>query len=108
LAPDLAGVLIYVQFSAIMAFIMRYDERPVHRKLIVPWYDNRLTCLGVMLLMLAVFLFALSGISAAGESPIRHKVIWLPLLLMGLSASVIISTAVRLFKRFKHRFPTDL
>ncbi|KPJ79071.1 MAG: hypothetical protein AMJ54_00870 [Deltaproteobacteria bacterium SG8_13] len=87
---------------------MRYDEKPVHRKLIVPWYDNRLTCLIVILSMLVVFLFALAGISAAGESPIRHKVIWLPILLMGLSASVIISTAVRLFKRFKHRFPRDL
>ena len=87
---------------------MRYDERPVHRKLIVPWYDNRLACLVVILCMLVVFLFALSGITAAGESPIRHKVIWLPVLLMSLSASVIISTVVRLFKRIKHRFPRDL
>ena len=87
---------------------MRYDERPVHRKLIVPWYDNRLTCLIVIIGMLVVFLFALSGITAAGESPIRHKVIWLPILLMGLSASVIISMAVRLYKRRKHRFPRDL
>ena len=87
---------------------MRYDEKPVHRKLIVPWYDSRITCLIVILSMLMVFLFALSGISAAGESPIRHKVIWLPILLMGLSAAVIVSTAVRLFKRFKHRFPKGL
>ena len=87
---------------------MRYDEKPVHRKLIVPWHDNRLTCLIVIVSMLAVFLFALAGISAAGESPMRHKVIWLPILLMGLSASVIISTAVRLFKRYRHRFPKDL
>lgn len=87
---------------------MRYDERPVHRKLIVPWYDSRLTCLVVILSMLLVFLFALSGISAAGESPIRNKVIWLPILLMGLSASVIVSTTVRLFKRLKHRFPKNL
>ena len=87
---------------------MRYDEKPVHRKLIVPWYDNRLTCLIVILSMLVVFLFSLSGITAAGESPIRHKVIWLPILLMGLSASVIISTVIRLFKRIKHRFPKGL
>ena len=82
---------------------MRYDQKPVHRKLIVPWYDSRLTCLILILCMLVVFLFALSGVSVAGESPIRHKVIWLPILLMGLSGLVIISTAVRLFKRFKHR-----
>ena len=87
---------------------MRYDEKPVHRKLIVPWFDSQLTCLVVIVSMLVVFLFALSGITAAGESPIRHKVIWLPILLMGLSASVIISTAVRLFKRFKHRFAKGL
>ena len=87
---------------------MRYDERPVHRKLIVPWYDNQFTCLAVILCMVVVFLFALSGISVAGESPIRHKVIWLPVSLMGLSAAVIVSTAVRLFKRIRHRFAKGL
>ena len=87
---------------------MRYDEKPVHRKLIIPWYDNQLTCLIVICAMLAVFLFSLSGISAAAESPIRHKVIWLPILLMGLSAAVIVSTAVRIFKRIKHRFSKGL
>ena len=102
------ALLIFIEISAIIDTVMRYDERPVHRKLIVPWYDSRLTCLAVILTMLAVFLFALSGITAAGESPVRHKVIWLPIVLMGLSASVIISTAIRLFKRIKHRFPTDL
>ena len=101
-------LLIFEAISAIINSVMRYDEKPVHRKLIVPWYDSRATCLVVILSMLMVFLFALSGVSAAGESPIRHKVIWLPILLMGLSAAVIVSTSVRLFKRFKHRFPKDL
>ena len=87
---------------------MRYDEKPVHRKLIVPWYDNQLTCLIVIFVMLVVFLFALSGISAAAESPIRQKVIWLPIALMGLSATVIVSTAVRIFKRIKQRFSKGL
>lgn len=87
---------------------MRYDEKPVHRKLIIPWYDNQLTCLVVICVMLAVFLFALSGISAAAESPIRHKVIWLPILLMAMSAAVIVSTAVRIVKRIRHRFSQGL
>ena len=101
-------MLILGPISAIIDSVMRYDQRPVHRKLIVPWYDSQITCLIVLVCMLLVFLFALSGISVAGESPVRHNVIWLPILLMGLSTAVIISTVVRIFKRFKHRFSKGL
>jgi len=87
---------------------MRYDEKPIYRKLIVPWYDTQKICLFVILLMLLVFLFALAGVSIAGEIPEHRTRIWLPILLIVLSASVIISTAVRLIKRFRYRFSKDL
>jgi hypothetical protein len=87
---------------------MRYDEKPIYRKLIVPWYDNQKICLLLILLMFLVFLFALAGISIAGESPKHRPMIWLPILLLVMSASVIISTAVRLIKRIRYRFSKDL
>jgi hypothetical protein len=87
---------------------MRYDQKPVHRKIIVPWYDSETACLGMILIMVLVFLFALAGISVAGESAEHHHKIWLPILLLITSGIVIISIAVRLFKRFRHRYNKDL
>ena len=87
---------------------MRYDQKPVHRKIIVPWYDSEVACLSIICAMILVFLFALAGISAAGETAEYHSKLWLPILLLFMSGAVIVSTAIRLFKRFSRRFNQDL
>jgi uncharacterized membrane protein len=87
---------------------MLYDQNPVHRKLIIPWYDSQTACLIVLVFMLLVFLFAGMGISVAGESMAFRNMIWLPILLLILSGSVIILTSIRLFKRWKHHFTNNL
>ncbi|MEJ2472884.1 MAG: hypothetical protein P8Y74_03210 [Desulfobacterales bacterium] len=83
---------------------MLYDQNPVHRKLITPWYDSRTVCLVVILSMLLVFLFALVGVFLAWENSLYLEMIWLPALLALLSGIVILSTTVRLIKRWKHRY----
>lgn len=83
---------------------MLYDQNPVHRKLITPWYDSRTVCLVVILSMLLVFLFALVGVFLAWENSLYREMIWLPALLALLSVIVILSTTVRLIKRWKHRY----
>jgi uncharacterized membrane protein len=83
---------------------MLYDQNPVHRKLITPWYDSRTVCLVVILSMLLVFLFALVGVLLAWENSLFREMIWLPALLALLSGIVILSTTVRLIKRWKHRY----
>ena len=87
---------------------MRYDEKPIYRRLIVPWYDSVTACLLVVLLMALVFLFSLSGISVAGESVEHRAKIWLPVVLLIMSAGVIVSTTVRLFKRLRYRLSEDI
>jgi len=87
---------------------MRYDEKPIYRKLIVPWYDSVPACLLVILGMVLVFLFSLSGISVAGESAAHRGKIWLPVALLLMSAGVIVSTAARLFKRLRYRLSKDI
>jgi uncharacterized membrane protein len=77
---------------------MLYDQNPVHRKLITPWYDSRTVCLVVILSMLLVFLFALVGVFLAWENS---------LYLALLSGIVILSTTVRLIKRWNHRYAKD-
>jgi hypothetical protein len=87
---------------------MLYDQHPVHRKLIIPWYDSHTACLIIIALMLLVFLFAASGISVAGESAAHRGNIWLPVVLLILSGSVIVLTSIRLFKRWKHSLANNL
>jgi uncharacterized membrane protein len=83
---------------------MLYDQNPVHRKLITPWYDSRTVCLVVILSMLLVLLFALVGVFLAWENSLYREMIWLPALLALLSGIVVLSTTVRLIKRWKHRY----
>ena len=87
---------------------MLYDQNPVHRKLIIPWYDSQATCLFVLVFMLLVFLFAGLGISVAGEIVEFRDKIWLPVLLLILSGSVIVLTSIRMVKRWKHRLSNNL
>ena len=83
---------------------MLYDQNPVHRKLITPWYDSRAVCLVVIFSMLLVFLFALVGVFSAWENSLYREMTWLPALLALLSGIVILSTTVRLIKRWNHRY----
>jgi uncharacterized membrane protein YfcA len=87
---------------------MRYDRKPVYRKLIVPWYDSETVCFIVIILMLLVFLFSLAGISVATENDEHLSHLWFPILLVLLSGVVIISTVLRLIKRYRYRYSKDL
>ena len=78
---------------------MRIDRNPVHRSIIVPWYDSTMACYGVVFLMVWVFSFATVGLYVAQESTSYGEFMWLPLLLMALSLSVTVSILVRLTGR---------
>lgn len=79
------------------------DPKPVYRKVISPWYDSEPLCVWVIVLMLAVFLFACAGISVAGSHPFWSSYIWVPILLAGLSLWVLFTTSVRLIKRMMEK-----
>jgi hypothetical protein len=83
---------------------MRLDQNPFFRKVIVPWYDSEAACWVVIVFAGLVFLFALTGSSIAYGHPEYHRYRWVPMLLMAMSGGVIISTSVRLFKRYLHRY----
>lgn len=79
---------------------MQLDPKPVYRKIIIPWYDSELACLFVIISMFLVFLFGMVGISAARETAEYYEYLWVPALLILLSVLVIISTTIRLIKRY--------
>ena len=83
-----------------MGIIMRLDPNPVYRKIITPWYDSELVSLVAIASMFLVFLFAMVGISVARETSEYHGYTWVPVLLVIMSTSVIVSITVRLIIRY--------
>jgi integral membrane sensor domain MASE1 len=75
------------------------NESPVFRKAIQPWYDTTAVCTLLCLLMAGVFLFGLKGVLIAVKNEAYQPYLWLPLLLIVLSALVFISIGIRLFRR---------
>jgi hypothetical protein len=83
---------------------MRIDQNPLFRKVIVPWYDSESACFIVIFFMVLVFLFGFAGISATRENIAYHEHVWVPALLVLMSGGVIISTTIRLIRRYSRRF----
>ena len=85
---------------------MRLGQNPVYRKVIVPWYDSEIACLVVIAVMFIVFLFGFVGISVARETTEYRSFVWVPVLVVTLSGAVILSTTIRLIRRYanlKHK-----
>lgn len=80
------------------------DQNPFFRKIIVPWYDSDTACYIVIAGMGLIMFFGFTGVSVARENPATQAHIWVPWLLIVLSAVVIISTLIRLAKRYFHRY----
>lgn len=82
---------------------MAADKNPVFRKVIIPWYQSTNAYIFVIIFMIVVFFFALTGISVAREYHSYRGYVWVPVLLLVMSAGIIITTAARLIKRYFHK-----
>lgn len=81
---------------------MPLDQNPLFRKVILPWYDTERVCFTVILFMFVIFLFGIVGIVEALEKIEYNEYIWVPVLLVAMSAWVIASISIRLIKRYTH------
>ena len=81
---------------------MLYDQNPIYRRLIIPWFDSEATCFFVMFFMVVVIWFALMGLDVAYEKVEYNRHMWVPFLLMLMSTWVFVSTSIRMIKRYKH------
>ncbi len=82
---------------------MPTNKNPVFRKAIIPWYNSKTVYIIVIVFMLLVFLSALAGISVASEYPAYNGYVWVPIILLVLSAGIIITTMARLIKRYSRK-----
>jgi hypothetical protein len=83
---------------------MRLDQNPFFRKIILPWYDSDTACYIVIACMVIIILFSFTGISVTREIPEYRVHIWVPVLLVVMCTGVIVSTAIRLAKRYLRRY----
>jgi len=81
---------------------MRYDKKPVYRRLIIPPFDSNAVCLVVMFFMVVVIWFAMIGIDVAYEKSEYHRHMWVPFLLILMSTLVFVLTSIRLIRRYKY------
>ena len=86
------------------AIIMRLEQNPVFREVIIPWYDSQTACYAVLAFTLLAFLFGIVGIYTALSIVEYHEYVWVPLLLVIMSGWVIVSISIRLIKRYVNRY----
>lgn len=84
---------------------MRFRRNPMFRKIIFPWYESEITCLVVIGFLTAVMAFGAAGISVARDYTPYHRYMWMPLVLVIMSAVVLLACVVRLIIRYTARNP---
>ena len=82
---------------------MPSDKNPVFRKAVIPWYNSTTAYIIVIVFLLLVFLFAMVGISVSGADPAYNGYVWLPVILLVLSAGIVVTTIARLIKRYTRK-----
>jgi apolipoprotein N-acyltransferase len=83
--------------------MMRIDQNPLFRKSFIPWYDSETACIIVVIFMIVVFLFCFTWISVAHENVKYQEEVWVAVLLVVMSGGVLLTTTVRLIKRYIRR-----
>jgi hypothetical protein len=81
---------------------MQLDQNPFFRKAITPWYDSNFACWALIIFMIFIFSFALSGILTGLDNPGFQKHAWFPTFLAGLCLFLVIKIFVRLRRRSKN------
>lgn len=70
---------------------MSLGPNPVFRKAIVPWYESKRVCWGLLVFMTLVLLFGSAGVYVAAVNPVFLPHMWVPGLLIVMALVVIVS-----------------
>lgn len=79
---------------------MKLEDNPVFRKKIVPWYDSLIVAAIRLAIAAAVFGFSTIGIQVVRQTPSFAAFLWVPSLLAGLSAILLIISGFRIIDGF--------
>ena len=78
-------------------------DKPVYRRLILPWYDSEIVCFSTLLFAGFVLFIGYLGIHAAYEIPAYRQYVWIPGLLIAMGLVLFVSVTIRLINRYVQR-----
>jgi membrane protein implicated in regulation of membrane protease activity len=79
---------------------MRLDPNPLFRRAIIPWYDSTALCAVLIVAMVVLVIFSITGIMVARSNPAYHGFIWVPWVLLVFSLVTALSISWRLIQRW--------
>jgi hypothetical protein len=82
---------------------MKWQRNPSFRKGVIPWHHSDLFCLLVSALSAGVFYFSMEGVSVALDHGPYERHVWIPVLLLFLSGTILVGSLFRILKRMVHR-----
>ena len=85
---------------------MKLQKNPSFRKSVTPWHRSEAACLLVSVFSAFMFYFSMEGVGVALEYQPYQRHVWVPVLLLLLSGTLLVGALFRIFKRILYR-PTD-
>jgi hypothetical protein len=79
---------------------MRLDPNPLFRRAIIPWYDSTALCWVLVVALVVLVIFSITGIMVARGSPQYHGFVWVPWMLLVLSLIPALTISWRLIQRW--------
>jgi len=83
---------------------MRLDQKSVHRKEMIPWYDSDYSHYIIIVFMFFIFLFGVQGVSVAKENADYNDFLWPPTIMLVMSGLLIISCVLRIVRRYIKKY----
>lgn len=87
---------------------MRLDPNPLFRRIIMPWYDSTPLCWILLLCMIGLVLFSITGIVVALGDPSYRRYQLVPWTLLVLSVFVGLSVSIRLMHRYQQQHKDEV
>ena len=79
------------------------DSSPVFRKAITPWYQSKLAYIIIIVVMLGFFFFGIAGLGVARDVAAYRSYAWVPILLIILSGTLVVTTVIRLIQSYTNK-----
>jgi Na+/pantothenate symporter len=81
---------------------MQLDQNPFFRKTITSWYDSNFVCWTLIVVLIFVFVFAITGVFVGSGNPNFLEYVWFPAFLAFLSLFLVIIIFLRVKRRSKN------
>ncbi len=83
---------------------MRLDQKSVHKKEMIPWYDSDYSQYIIIVFMFFIFLFGVQGVKVAKENADYIDFFWPPTIMLVMSGLLIILCALRIVRRYIRKY----